>query len=204
MIDSKFIKNCKELLADDQFKDLYYEFMSGGDSFYGGQAPVDFETWNRFSLDEKATLAEKTLNKTELKIKYPGTFSGPATSDLKLLIGLDEVEFFECDSMQVTSYTTLLELPKLQSLVLDIYNHSTGYVEKEWSVFDALIFVHTNADRVKSTLNNIPKYRKELDLVRSFGVYPELSANKNPDSNDLDLSFITEEFLYKYFSRENL
>ena len=199
MIDSKFIKNCKELLADDQFKDLYYEFMSGGDSFYGGQAPVDFETWNRFSLDEKATLAEKTLNKTELKIKYPGTFSGPATSDLKLLIGLDEVEFFECDSMQVTSYTTLLELTNLQSVTLDIFNHSTGYIEKEWSVFDALLFVNTKSDAFKSRLNNIPKYRKELDLARPFGVYPELSAKITNGDSGFDLRFITEEFLYKIF-----
>lgn len=197
--ESAFIKNCKSLLAEEHFNNLYYEFLSGGDSFYGGQAPVDFETWTAFSIDEKAKLAEKTLNIKELIIKYPGTYSGPNTSDLKLLIGLDKIEVFECDSMQVTSYTTLLELTNLQSVTLDIFNHSTGYIEKEWSVFDALLFVNTKSDAFKSRLNNIPKYRKELDLARPFGVYPELSAKITNGDSGFDLRFITEEFLYKIF-----
>lgn len=199
--DSAFIKNCKVLLADEHFNNLYYEFLSGGDSFYGGRAPVDIEVWNSMSIDEKAKLAEKTLNTKNLMIKYPGTYSGPNTSDLKLLIGLNKIEVFECDSMMVTSYTTLLELPNLQRVTLDIFNHSTGYIEKEWSVFDALLFVNTNSDMFKSRLNNIPKYRQELDLVSSFGVYPELSAKKTNGNIGFDLSFITEDFLYKHFSK---
>ena len=51
--ESAFIKNCKSLLAEEHFNNLYYEFLSGGDSFYGGQAPVDFETWTAFSIDDR-------------------------------------------------------------------------------------------------------------------------------------------------------
>jgi hypothetical protein len=175
----------------DRYTYLYYEFMSGGDSFYGGTAPITSEDWLNLSLDKKAELAEQTLNQAFLKIRYPGTFNGPRNEDLRMLIHLDKIESFECDSMMVTSYTTLLKLPNLRSISVDVFDHFSGYHANEWSVFDALIFIKTQSFRSK--LDHIDQYRQELDLESPLGMPEKAEASE-------ELTMITESYLYEHFS----
>lgn len=192
----KFIDNCKRLLETPNYIHLYFEFLNGGDEFYRNPQIVDIESWEKWTIEEKADFAEKNLNKKELRIRYPGTFSGPGTDDLQILIGLDNLEVFECDTMQVTTFTTLLELPRLEKVQLDIFSHTTGYIQEEWSVFDALIFIHCKPNEFRCRVENISKYRNELDLNRKFGIYGNLPAQ----GEELDLQFLTREFLYQKFS----
>lgn len=190
-----FHQNCLQWLSQG-LSELYYEYSSGGDSFYRGTPPISHSDWEKLPNDKKAQLIEKTLNQKELRIRYPGTFSGPSSENLRLLAGLDRVEHLYIDSMQATTFAALLDLPNLQSVVLDVFSHKDGYTNNEWCVFDALIY--TRSVEFKCKLNDIKRYRKELDLHKPFAQNPAL-AKANVEEGP-DLGFITEEYLYKNYS----
>ncbi len=92
--------------------------------------------------------------------------------------------------------TALLEMESLESVQLDVFAHQEGFHAQEWSVFDALIFLHSEDFRCE--LSGLGRKRQELKLEQSlFG-----SALKCPQPEEEGApDFLTEEILYKHFRR---
>ncbi|WP_411823257.1 hypothetical protein [Leptospira sp. 'Mane'] len=202
---SAFIQNCTQLLASEDSEHYirrYYEFINGGDEFYGSNAPISEGEWGQLTVAKQAELAEQLLNVPSLTIRYPGTFSGPSTEDLQMFVGLDLLESLEGDFMQVESYTKLLELPKLDRISFDIFSHSSGYMKEEWSVLDALLSIHTEG--FKGKLEGLLKYKEKLDLAKPFPIQHKDPSKIEPDMDKLYASLkkmVTEDFLYKNFAK---
>ncbi|WCL49713.1 hypothetical protein [Leptospira sp. GIMC2001] len=197
-MSTNFNKKFYELLSssDSQhYTELYFEFIDGGDSMYGGRSSVDFDEWSSLSIDDKSVLAYSTLNQKELVVRYPGTFSGPTEEDLQILVGLDELEIFKCDSMMITNYNYLLELPKLNQLTLDLFSHQSKIVGIGWNVFDAFLQIHR--DGFYCSVDNLQKYIRELKMLDPFPIDQNVKQDEN---GDRDLSFITMDYLYKNHS----
>lgn len=191
-----FRVHCLHWLANGK-SELYLEYMSGGDSFYGGKPPVSPDVWKSMPNEKKALLVEQTLNQKSLSIRYPGTFNGPSAEDLWLLAGLSAVQHLHIDSMQVKTYRALLDIPHLKSVQLDTFAHAEGYMENLWCVFDALLY--TRSKDFRCELGDISRYRHELSLQKAFGQNHARMITSDGRNNP-DLSFISEEYLYKHFS----
>ncbi|TGN20523.1 hypothetical protein [Leptospira idonii] len=120
-------------------------------------------------------------------IGYPGTESGPYAKDLQIFYGLDKLESLTGDFMMVESYYHLLKLKNLDRLNVDTFAHLLGYIDRIWTVFDALIFSHEYQRRHIVDVTGILKYKKELQLDKPFDFYSEDPKLKAP-SKDEDLS----------------
>ncbi len=201
----EFIQNCTHLLSGEEgeyYAYRYFEFINGGDSFYGSHAPLSEEEWKGLTVAKQAELAEELLNVSSLSIRYPGTYSGPSTKDLQMFVGLDQLESLQGDFMQVESYTKLLELPKLNEISFDIFAHSSGYAIGIWSVLDALMCIHTEGFKAK--VEGLLKYKEKLDLAKPFPIlHKDLSGLElnNDELYKYLKDLIAEDFLYKNFAK---
>ncbi|MDF3821109.1 hypothetical protein P3G55_14460 [Leptospira sp. 96542] len=200
-----FIQNCTELLSGNDgeyYAYRYYEFINGGDEMYASNAPIDQGEWIGLTVAKQTELAEQMLNVPSLNIRYPGTFSGPATKDLQMFVGLDRLESLTGDFMQVESYRKLLELPNLDEISFDVYAHSSGYKMGIWSVMDVLLGIHTEGFHGK--LKGLIEYKKKLYLEKSLPILQnDLSETESQydDFYKFLKDSITEEFLYKNYGR---